>query len=217
MISKGWDWSKAVDDVWLKPSEESVVMVYRWTRRGFKKVLDIGCGKGRHSLLFAQHGFEVSGIDLSASAIENTMQTLATNGVNCEIIWADMRDLPFSDGSYDAVFSYLTISHTDTAGVRKTLSEIHRVLKPGGEVFFTLNSSESPSYKRGEYPSLDQFTIIKTKEGPEKGEPHFYADEKILFALLEPFEIIWLNHTHNLYHNSNKNDSWDYYVLAKKR
>lgn len=150
MINKGWDWSKAVDDVWLRPSEESIAMLYRWKMQGFKKVLDIGYGKGRHALLFAKHGFEVSAIDISASAIEETLQNLSENGVACHISRADMRDLPFGDGTYDAVFSYLTITHSDTAGVRRTFSEMHRVLKPGGEAFFTLNSSESrPDHTKG--------------------------------------------------------------------
>ena len=217
MINKGWDWAKVGEDVWLKPSEESIAMLYRWKTQGFKKVLDIGCGKGRHALLFAKHGFEVSATDISASAIEETLQTLSANGVVCHIIRADMRDLPFGDGEFDAVFSYLTITHSDTAGVRKTLSEMYRVLKPGGEVFFTLNSSESPTYKSKKYRMLDKYTIIKMEEGPEEGEPHFYADEEILHELLEPFAIIWLNHTHNLYHNGEKLDSWKYYVLAKKK
>lgn len=83
MSNKGWDWAKVGEDVWLKPSEESIAMLYRWKTQGFKKILDIGCGKGRHALLFAKHGFEVSAIDISASAIEETLQTLSANGVTC--------------------------------------------------------------------------------------------------------------------------------------
>lgn len=217
MINKGWDWSKAAGDVWLKPSEEAVAMMYRWKRQGCKKVLDIGCGKGRHALLFAQNGFEVSAIDISASAVEETLQALSAYSAVCHVSRADMRDLPFDDGTFDAVFSYLTINHSDTAGVRKIVNEMHRVLKPGGEVFFTLGSSENPSYKSKKYPMLDKYTLINMEEGPEEGEPHFYADEEILYELLEPFAIIWLNHTHNLYHNGEKLDDWKYYVLAKKK
>ena len=113
--------------------------------------------------------------------------------------------------------SYLTINHSDTAGVRKSVNEMHRVLKPGGEVFFTLGSSENPSYKSKKHPMLDKYTLISMEEGPEEGEPHFYADEEILYELLEPFAIIWLNHTHNLYYNGEKLDDWKYYVLAKKK
>ena len=217
MINKGWNWSLTNEDVWLKPSEESIVMLYRWSSQGFNKILDIGCGKGRHTLLFAKNSFAVSGIDVSESAVESTVNLLLENGINCEIKQADMRSIPFETGMFDAVFSYLTISHTNTKGVEDTLKEIVRVLKPNGEVFFNINSSESGSFKSKKYPLIDDNTIIKTKAGPEEGEPHFYATEEILYKFLEPFDIIWMNHTNNLYHNGKKNGSWDYYVLAKKK
>lgn len=217
MINKGWNWNLTSDDVWLRPSEESIIMLYRWSSQGFRRVLDVGCGKGRHTLLFAKNGFDTFGVDISESAVESTLKLLSENGVNCSVKQADMRNIPFEDGMFDAVFSYLTISHTDTRGVEKTLNEICRVLKPNGEVFFNINSSESELYKSKKYPMIDENTIIKTKTGPEEGEPHFYATEEILYKFLEPFEIIWMNHTNNIYHNGKRNWGWDYYVLAKKK
>jgi ubiquinone/menaquinone biosynthesis C-methylase UbiE len=217
MINKGWNWNLTNEDVWLRPSEESIVMLYRWSSQGFRQILDIGCGKGRHTLLFAKNDFDTFGMDVSESAIESTLKLLLENGLKCDVKKADMRNIPFEKETFDAVFSYLTITHTDTKGVENTLNEIFRVLKPNGEVFFNINSSESGSFKNKKYPMIDENTIIKTEAGPEDGEPHFYATEEILYKFLEPFDIIWMNHTNNIFHNGKKNGSWDYYVLAKKK
>lgn len=217
MINKGWNWNLANEDVWLRPSEESIIMLYRWSGLNFHKVLDLGCGRGRHTLLFAENGFETTGMDVSESAVESTQKLLADHGQKCVIKQADMRQIPFEDESFDAVFSYLTLHHSDTKGVASALNEIYRILKPNGEVYFSLNSCASSSYKNNDFPSLDEFTRIKTVAGPEEGEPHFYANEEILYSLLKPFQIIWVNHTNTLYHNGKKSGSWDYYVLAKKQ
>lgn len=58
--SKPWNWDKAKEKNWDRPSEDSYYYLYRWADKGFKKILDLGCGKGRHSLLFAGHHFDVT-------------------------------------------------------------------------------------------------------------------------------------------------------------
>jgi 2-polyprenyl-3-methyl-5-hydroxy-6-metoxy-1,4-benzoquinol methylase len=63
--TKAWDWTAAKEKVWLEPSEESYYLVNRWKTQGRKSILDLGCGLGRHSILFAKNGFDVSAMDLS--------------------------------------------------------------------------------------------------------------------------------------------------------
>ncbi|WFR58478.1 class I SAM-dependent methyltransferase [Anaerocolumna sp. AGMB13025] len=217
MINKGWEWDKANEDVWMKPSEESIYLAYLWKAKGFKKILDIGCGKGRHALLFAEFGFDVSGIDISESAVNSSSELLKEKGFNGNIIKADFRKLPFADNSFDAVFSFLTISHSDTKGVKQAIKEIHRVVTAGGEMFISINSSDSSTFTSKKYQMIDENTLIKTIEGPENGEPHFYADSKLMMKLLEDFHIISMNHTQTIYHNESKAESFNYFVRAEKK
>lgn len=69
-ISKEWDWSKENNSIWLSPSEESYYVVQRWKEKGYKRILDFGCGLGRHSVLFAKEGYCVNAFDLSVEATE---------------------------------------------------------------------------------------------------------------------------------------------------
>jgi 2-polyprenyl-3-methyl-5-hydroxy-6-metoxy-1,4-benzoquinol methylase len=67
--SKAWNWDEAKGQIWNEPSEDVYYYLHRWQQMGFKKFLDLGCGKGRHSHLFADSGFEVFSFDLSEKAI----------------------------------------------------------------------------------------------------------------------------------------------------
>ena len=61
--------------------------------------------------------------------------------IECDV--GDMHTLPYKDGSFDHVFAYLPIGHTDSDGIRKVISEIGRVLVPNGTVFLTLCSKDT--------------------------------------------------------------------------
>lgn len=66
VLSKGWNWSVAKGshaDFWKTPSVESFYLVKRWQGLGFKNFLDLGCGLGRHAILFGKSNFIVSCFD----------------------------------------------------------------------------------------------------------------------------------------------------------
>ncbi|MCM3700430.1 class I SAM-dependent methyltransferase [Paenibacillus macerans] len=95
------------------------------------KVLDLCCGMGRHSLAFAEAGYEVTGVDLS----EVLLREAKRNDSNGSVQWmkADMRNLPLA-GGFDAVVNLFTsfgYFHDDHEHVQ-VLREVARMLKPGG-------------------------------------------------------------------------------------
>ncbi len=57
------------------------------------KVLDLACGPGRHSILFAQKGYQVSAVDLSKNLLKVAMNSAAKSNVNVNFIEADLRSL----------------------------------------------------------------------------------------------------------------------------
>jgi ubiquinone/menaquinone biosynthesis C-methylase UbiE len=113
--------------------------------RGDERVLDVGCGRG---LLLVGAAKRLStgraaGLDLwvQADQLHNgkdaALENAELEGVaaRVEIHDGDMRAMPFEDGSVDVVVSNLAIHNVPTvAGRRKALSEIARVLRPGGRV-----------------------------------------------------------------------------------
>jgi SAM-dependent methyltransferase len=98
--------------------------VLRLLGRGPGRLLDVGCGTGAHTAAFAEHGWSVVGVDISA----DQLQFARERGV--EVLQADAADLPFSSGEFDAVVSIWT--HTDVDDFSLLLAEVVRVLRPGG-------------------------------------------------------------------------------------
>lgn len=216
MENKGWNWEAVKEEIWKRPCEESYYFVSRWKDKGFKKILDIGCGLGRHSLQFAKNGFDVSAIDISESAVKETSKILENSGFKYYCKVANFCDLPFEDEKFDAVFSFLTLSHTNYEGIIQALGEISRVLKLEGEIFITINSQESSTFKNPKYKKIDPYTIIKDKEGPEKGEPHLCANTEVIKDILKNYKIIWLRHAQDIIHNESIYGGWNYFIHAKK-
>jgi tellurite methyltransferase len=74
------------------------------------KLLDLGCGEGRNAVYFAQHGFEVVGLDLSLPGLENTRRWAKDVGVHVETIQADIINYKLED-TYDVIFSTGTLQY----------------------------------------------------------------------------------------------------------
>jgi cyclopropane fatty-acyl-phospholipid synthase-like methyltransferase len=97
------------------------------------RILDLGCGWGRHAIELARAGMRVTGLDLSQPLLETARRRAAEAGVEVEWVRADMRKLPY-DADFDAVvslFSSLGYFPTERAELG-VLRGVRRALKPGG-------------------------------------------------------------------------------------
>lgn len=96
-----------------------------------EKALDLGCGSGSLSVLMANHVQRLIAIDISPSLISMAKEHRLKNSVsNLELLVADAEKLPFREHSFDFVFSYGVLHHTD---IDHTLLGIGRLVKPGGK------------------------------------------------------------------------------------
>ncbi len=218
--SKGWQWELVKDDencIWKNPCIESYYLLNRWKFQGKREFLDLGCGLGRHGILFGKNGFHVRCFDISRDAIEKTRQWAEQEGLDFEYWTGDMLNLPFDDGSADCIMCRNVISHTDTEGVKRAIGEIRRVLKPFGECYLTLGSKETWGFKRKDWPFVDENTKIRMEEGPEYQVPHFYADYPLIKKLFADFEMIWVEQIEDLWESGGKDHSaWHYHLLVRK-
>src|SRR6266481_7279809 len=115
-------------------------------------ILEIGCGMGTDGAQFAQAGAQYTGIDLTQAAIDLARKRFELSGLVGEFRVADAENLDFADASFDRVYSHGVLNHTpDTA---RAISEIHRVLKPGGQATIML-------YHRGSYNHLIGIRVLR--------------------------------------------------------
>ena len=137
--SKGWNWNVVEDDencVWKNPSIESYYLLNRWKVKGMTEFLDLGCGLGRHSILFGKNGFNVSAFDISIEAIERTRAWAENENLKFEYMQGDMLNLPYEDKQFDCILCRNVISHTDTEGLKQVINQIRRVLKKRWRMLF---------------------------------------------------------------------------------
>ena len=95
-----------------------------------KDVLEIGVGCGTHAHLLASHARSFTGIDLTEYASDCTRRRMKVFRLPARILRMDAENLQFADNSFDFVWSWGVIHCS--ANTRQILSEIQRVLRPGG-------------------------------------------------------------------------------------
>jgi len=187
-------------------------LLNRWKKQDFKKLLDLGCGVGRHALFFSKYGFDVSACDLSEKGIDKLNTLAKKNNLKIETKVCDMLSLPYKNNSFDCLIAYHAIYHSDDTGIKKVIDEINRILKVGGEAYITFNTKYGSSFKDSKNKHLSENTIIKS-EGHEAGIPHYYANKLDVELLLKDFQIIEFSY---------KEEYWGdyiathYFVLVKK-
>ena len=99
-VSKAWQWELLREDqkeYWRNPSEESYYLLNRWKTQDMSSLLDLGCGMGRHAILFGRNGFDVSCFDMSEEAIRSTKEWAENEGLEFKYAVGDMLSLPYED------------------------------------------------------------------------------------------------------------------------
>ncbi len=110
-----------------------------------KQVLEIGLGEGAESEQLIRQGARWSGVDLTAESIGRVRTRLTLRDLSYEDLQqGSVLDLPFADDSFDMVFSHGVLHHVPD--IQQAQREIHRVLRPGGELVVMLYARWSLNY-----------------------------------------------------------------------
>ena len=151
------------------------------------EALDLACGAGRHVIYMAEHGFKVTGADVSGAGLQMTKERLRKRGLRAILVKSSMNHLPYVDSCFDAVVCTRAIYHQKVTGIKETITEIRRVLREGGAILVDFLSERTYSYGKG--IKTEEGTFVET-DGVERGVTHHFAGKEEIERLFHSFEIL---------------------------
>ena len=190
---------------WLTPQTEVLEFAEQFPNRA--KMLDIGCGMGRHVICLAQKGFQVTGFDGSEEGVSFTIDWLKNEHLSARIELGDFLNYDYGESRFDGILSINVIHHAKKSEIKDVLSRIYRALKPSGLFLCTLPILR-PIKQHEEL--IEPQTYIP-QLGAEAGVPHFMFDKKDILELYLDFELECSDGVFPI------NDNHHYVVIGKKK
>ena len=151
-------------------------------------MLDVGCAIGRHTIFLAGEGFASHGVDKSPSAVAFARDAATQRGVTAAFALGDASHLPYAGDSFEFVLAFNVVYHTDEEGLKRSLAEVRRVLRPGSIYQATMLSKRNRGYGLGVEVSPN--TFCQPEAGDDKVHPHLYVDAADLVRLHQGFDLI---------------------------
>ena len=176
----------------LKTTAQFIVdAVPVFKKHGVTRVLDMGCGAGRHCILLAGSGFEVVGIDISKYALKMARRWVQEERLeNVALIRATMTNVPLSDCCLDAVVTVSVMHHALKKDIMTSVSEVYRILGKSGWFVANLASVHDPRYGTGRKLEKDTFWILEGYEKKQFGELHHFFTKREARRLLSLFSRV---------------------------
>jgi len=156
-------------------------------RNKIKRVLDLGCGAGRHCIYLAKNGFDVVGVDASLSALKLAKRWGQEENLSVTLMQATMTHIPFRDCQFDALISVSVIHHALKVDIMKTVGEVYRILKRNGLFLANLTSLSDRRYGAGEKVEAGTFRTLEAFEEKRFEELHHYFRKQEASELLACF------------------------------
>lgn len=205
---------------------ESVV---RFVKKNFSegaKILDDGCGTGRHVEFMAREGYTPYAIDITKSGIDITKAR--TKPYVPSDYFADGRittgccnHLPFADNFFDGVISYGVLYYLDEFEIKEAIGEIHRVLKPNGKAMLHVRTVDDYRFDRSKLIN-DSYNQCYIDEGDtsksankESGMTMYFFDRNKIECWCRMFNQVSIN-TERIGHDDDKYADVNYIIELVK-
>jgi SAM-dependent methyltransferase len=177
------DWGEILADPEmqrLRPNPELLALLPEFGAAGVKRVLDAGCGAGRHLLPLARAGFFVLGVDREAGALKILKERLTDSGLQAVLARAELRCLPIPDRVFDLVVSINVINHGRRQDFQGYCQELDRVLTPGGYLLVYVSPREfGELVRRPETRELEPGTLVEIATPDGNLVHHFPTPEEL--------------------------------------
>ncbi len=167
-------------DLWTEFKDDPIVkqvgkLIKKDNPQG--KVLDLGCGRGRNSILLAKLGFEVRGVDLVPKALNEAKKSARKEKLDGNVHFqkADALNLPFEKDSFDGVIDRGCFHHIVKRDWAKYRRNINKVLKDGGYFLVVVFSKKSPHLQSAKH----NYVVHKGDIGGHFHYDHFFTKKEL--------------------------------------
>lgn len=175
--------------------DESIpAIVDLFKKHSVTRVLDLGCGAGRHTAYLAEKGFNVYSIDISEVGVAAARTRLHTLGLHATLTTGSIfHELPYEDNFFEGIISVKVLHHGRIENIRKAIKEMERVLTPAGVIFVTVRKPVPKNQRR-----LSREVAPRTcapVQGREKDVVHYLFNRKLLRKEFKNFAIheLWVD------------------------
>ncbi len=146
------------------------------------RAIELGCGAGNYVIYFAQNGFDVTGVDISESAIRMAKRSASDRDVNCRFITADVRgDMSGVNDTFDFAYDWEVMHHVFPEDREAYINNVYKMLNPGALYLSVCFSEESPQFGgEGKYRRTPLDTVLYFSSENEMEtlfKPHFEIKE----------------------------------------
>jgi SAM-dependent methyltransferase len=188
----GWDNIFTIrGKVFLEPHSDMERLAKLFKKNNVYKILDLGCGTGRHLIFFAKKNFDIYGLDGSPRGIEIAEEWLSEEGIRVETECCRIEhNFPYENNFFDAIISIQVIHHNLMEDILKTVAEIERVLRKGGFLFITFPYlKKNIKHDNWDLKKVEGNTFVPQK-GKEKGVLHHFFSLKEIEAVFKSFDLL---------------------------
>lgn len=183
------------------PYDSVVTFIYRNYPRDIKrkniKILEVGCGAGNNLWFAAKEGFDITGVDISKSAIDYAKKRFKDEDLVGNFIIGNFKELPFVNETFNIIIDRAALSCISFSECKLAIDEINRVLKVDGKFFFNPFSDKHSSCVSGRYKPNGITTDIKDGINTV-GDICFYGKRDIYELFKDGWKIESIQHTETI-------------------
>lgn len=185
---KQWDNIYKHEDIPQPVQRGMPEIINIFKKHNAKRVLDLACGSGRHTLYLSKNGFEVFGLDISDCGIKTARHQLQKNNLQANLVVGSIYNkLPYDNDFFNAIICIRSLHHGTIENIRYTIKEIERTLKTGGFIYTTVRKRIAKK-KRLPFEEIAPRTYIPL-EGDEKGTAHYLFNKKLFRKEFKNFKV----------------------------
>lgn len=210
--------SYGFENPFLPDSLSKKAMRYLGNKRR-QKLLDVGCGEGADSVLFAQRGFDVTAIDKNEAYLKRFRSYRKDHGLSISILERDAVNYRYPRIRFDVILCLLVICCMKRSEFEDVLQRIKGSVKRGGTIIMSSRNYLDPELKefRKTKKAVEPNTFPKEEECCRFGRFTYFIEKNRLREVFSDFEILYYYEGYSPCKYNEHPRHGDSYIICRRR